>query len=482
VILFLPVAWQAFTLAKILLARFSCPLDIEYLESPHVYHAWRLAHHLPLYADPASGFATFPYPPLYWVALRGAAVLFGFTVQAGRAVSIASLLLAATVLAVQVVRAAPSRGLGIGFAAFALGGICAGFRMSDGAYDWTRSDTLAAFLAILAAAVARDGRMPWRRALTTALILSLSIYTKQSGVFFAAWIIGFACWQDRTGGLRLAAATAVLCAVPLAVLDVATHGWFLLWLLYPSHQPLHPWWVGASALGSFVLHAPFLLAMPWVVATLRKRRGLKPATALWTGMLAVAVVSGALTSLKQFTCGNVWISELLLAWPVGAMLAGDWLSGSWPGEPARVTAWRAMSLAAALLLALAYDPSRFMPAADRWEAARRLDDIARGLDGGVVVTTAPMVGVGAGGPSQQPILAAYEDARSAGMSMDYVAALVATGARWVVTTDRYAGTDQAPEPRMSPYFTRERTYDFNLHSLSTWDRPTNVVLWRRAYR
>jgi hypothetical protein len=91
-----------------------------------------------------------------------------------------------------------------------------------------------------------------------------------------------------------------------------------------------------------------------------------------------------------------------------------------------------------------------------------------------------MVGVRAGGPAQQPILATYEDARSGGLQADYTAALVASGAHWVVTTDRYAGTERAPELRLPRYFTRERTYDFDVHSLASWDRPKSVVLWRRT--
>jgi len=118
--------------------------------------------------------------------------------------------------------------------------------------------------------------------------------------------------------------------------------------------------------------------------------------------------------------------------------------------------------------------------ADRWQAAERLDGIARSLEGGVVVTTVPMVGIRTGGPPQQPVLATYEDARSGGMPTDYVAALVASGARWVLTTDRYGGSESAPEPRMPPYFTRARTYDFDVRSLADWDRPKNVVLWRRT--
>jgi hypothetical protein len=482
VVLLLPAAWHMGALARIVRARFWCPLDLDYLESAHVYHAWRIAQRLPLYADPASGFATFPYPPLYWVALEGAASLLGFTDQAGRAVSVASLLLAVAILAWHVARAAPSRLVGAVFAAIAVGGVCAGYPTSDGSYDWVRSDTMAMLLVVAAAAIARDGRMPPLRACATAFVLALSIYTKQSGVVFAAWLVTFAFWRDRAGALRLAAALALFCAVPFAVLESTTHGWFLVWLLYPSHQPLQPWWAALGALGTFVLRAPFLPFLPWLAAALWKRRWLLTTTILWAGLLAVSVLGGALASVKQFCCGNVWIPELMLAWPVALMLADDWLSGSQSQDERSMPARAAgvLALSGVVLAALGYDTSPFLPGADRWQAAERLDGVARGLDGGVVVTTAPMVGVRAGGPAQQPILATYEDARSGGLQADYTAALVASGAHWVVTTDRYAGTERAPELRLPRYFTRERTYDFDVHSLASWDRPKSVVLWRRT--
>jgi hypothetical protein len=484
VVLLLPAAWQLGALARVIEARFWCPLDLDYLESAHVYHAWRIAERLPLYADPASGFATFPYPPLYWVALEGAASLFGFTDPAGRAVSIVSLLLTVGILAWQVARAAPSRLVGVVFAAIAVGGISAGYPTSDGSYDWARSDTMAMLLVVAAAAIARDGKMPPRRAWATGFVLALSIYTKQSGVVFAAWLVAFAFFRDRAGGLRLAAVSALFCVVPFAVLEVTTHGWFLVWLLYPSHQPLQPFWVAFGALGHFIWRAPFLPFLPWLAVRLSKRGWLRPTTVLWTGLFSVSVVGGAVASVKQFCCGNVWIPELLLAWPVAFMLAGDWFSGSPSHDagPMPAAAAGVLALSSAVLVALGYDTSPFVPGTDRWQAAERLDGIARGLDGGVVVTTAPMVGVRAGGPVQQPILATYEDARSGGLRTDYMAALVASGARWVLTTDRYAGSDRAPELRLPQYFTRERTYDFDVHSLASWDRPKSVVLWRRAAR
>jgi hypothetical protein len=343
---------------------------------------------------------------------------------------------------------------------------------------------MAMFLVVAAAGIAGDGRMPARRACATGFVLALAVYTKQSGAVFAAWLVAFAFLRDRTGGLRLAAVTALFCVVPFAVLEAVTHGWFLVWLLYPSHQPLNPWWAALGAIGMFVLRAPFLPFLPWLAWALRKRGGLRPTTILWAGILGVSVLGGAIASVKQFCCRNVWIPELLLAWPVALILFGDWLSRSRDSDavtPRTATA-AVLALSSVLLVALAYDPSPFVPRVDRWQAAERLDSIARGLKGGVVVTTAPMVGVRAGGPAQQPILATYEDARSGGLQADYVGALVASGADWVVTTDRYAGTDRAPERRMAAYFAREQTFDFDLHSLADWDRPKSVVLWRRMVR
>ncbi len=479
--LLLPAIWHVGTLATVLAARFPCPLDLDYLENAHVYHAWRIARHLPIYGDPSGGFATFPYPPLYWVSLAAAAKLLGFTDQAGRAVSIASFAVAAALLAWRVARAAPTRSTGVAFAAVALGGICAGYPTSDASYDWARSDTMAMLLAIVAAALARDGRLPWGRACATGLALAASIYTKQSGVVFAAWLVAFCFFRDRASGLRLAAVTGLACAIPFAVLETATHGWFLVWLLYPRHQPLNPWWESLGALGTFVLRAPFLPALPWVVSALRKRGWLRPTTACWAGMLLVSAAGGALASVKQFCCHNVWIPELLLAWPVALMAAGDWLRGMSPEDTrARGLVWSLLAASGAALALLAYDPRPLVPSVDRWVAAERLDQVVRGLEGGVVVTTVPMVGVGPGRTAEQPVLATYEDARSGGLQVDYVAALVASGARWVVTTDRYTGTDRAPEPRMAGSFVRERTFDFDVHSLASWDRPKNVVLWRRA--
>ena len=91
VALLLPAAWQVRTFAATLGARFAYPLDLEWMESCHVYQGWRIAEGLPIYVDPQSGWAPFPYPPLFWLLIAGLGKIVGFDYATGRAVSDAAL-------------------------------------------------------------------------------------------------------------------------------------------------------------------------------------------------------------------------------------------------------------------------------------------------------------------------------------------------------------------------------------------------------
>jgi len=473
----LPAAFHIAALARVIASRFACPLDLEYLEGAHVYHAWRLSHGLGLYGDPSRGFATFPYPPLFWVAIQAAAACLGFNDQAGRAVSILSMIGILAVLGWVVLRSAPSRGLGVAMAVTALAGSCAGYAYCGGSYDLTRPDTMSMLLVILAAAIARDGLMPAPRAWATAVALAASVYTKQTGLVFAFWLIAFAFWRDWRGGLRLAWMTGLLCAATFFALEVLTRGWFGRWVAYPGRQPLFPERLG-SAMVILLWHAPFLPFLPVLVWWLWRRGALRPTTALWAGMLGAGVLASLLAGIKDLAWLNVWMPGVLLSWPVAFALIGDSLHRPLDQGPRRAISWGALACGSVLLVCIRHDLSSFVPGHDRWEASERLDAIVRGLSGGVVVTTAPMVAVSAGNTLQQPILATYEDARNGGMRVDYVDALVGSGARWVITTDRYKGP-RAPEARMARAFEREKTFDFDVHSLAEWDHAANVVLWHK---
>src|SRR5262245_11513420 len=114
-----PAAWHLYEIGAVFRARLAFPQDIEWMERGHLYHAYRISHQLPLYVDPARGFATFPYPPLYWVVVAALGRLFGLDYWTGRLVSVASLLGSALLFGALLVRRAPERWLGAAFAVVA---------------------------------------------------------------------------------------------------------------------------------------------------------------------------------------------------------------------------------------------------------------------------------------------------------------------------------------------------------------------------
>jgi hypothetical protein len=200
------------------------------------------------------------------------------------------------------------------------------------------------------------------------------------------------------------------------------------------------------------------------VAALRTDGALGPIQIKWVGLLAAAFVASLVPYSKLGGWVNVLIPVFVLSWPV-ALLLFDARRRS------------AIVAAGVILLFLKYDPAAFVPSEARWHDAARLDEIVRGLDGGVVVTTSPYVAVRAGKGTEQPILQGFVDAEHGGMRVDYLEALDKSGARWVITTGR--AVDRDIVGLLERKFERERDLDVHLESLSDWDRPPPPTLWRR---
>jgi hypothetical protein len=104
-----PAVWHIVTFVATLRARMAFPLDLEWMEGAQIYHAYRIIHGLYLYGDPARGFATFPYPPLYWLVVAAFGSVFGLDYVTGRAVSVACLVGATAILVGVVARRAKTR-------------------------------------------------------------------------------------------------------------------------------------------------------------------------------------------------------------------------------------------------------------------------------------------------------------------------------------------------------------------------------------
>lgn len=324
-----PCAWHLRRLVESFQSRLTFAGDLEWMEGGNVYHAWRLLHGLPLYSAPSSGFAAFPYPPLYWAAIAGIGHFFGLSYAAARGVSIASLAGAAIVLGAVTVRNAPVRWAGLLLGIVAVAGIAAGYPVCAGAYDFARNDSMLTFLVVGAAALAGDGVLSSLRALGVALLLTAAIYTKQTALAYAVWIIAFSLVRGPRGGALLAAATVVATAVVFALLQAKSGGWFGTWMFDQRHHDMDfsRW---SLPLADLLRHAPFLLLLPSLVHALVRRRRLRPATAKWIGMLGVAIASTCVVYVKLASWVNLYVPALVLAWPVTAIVVGDWLRGVGP--------------------------------------------------------------------------------------------------------------------------------------------------------
>lgn len=476
VLTLVPAVRQIWTLLSALRARFFFPLDHEWMESGHLYHAYRLLHGLPLYSDPARGFATFPYPPLYWVALAGSGAAFGLDYTTGRALSLACFAGTATVLAVTIIRHAPTRWLGAALALAALGGIAASYPLVGASYDLARSDSMALFFPVLAAALLPDAPLARGRALAVGLALTATLYTKQTGIFFVVWLLGFALVHDRRSGARLILFTAVPCAVLLAALCAVTGGWFWTWIFDMAGHGLRsrPEW--SHALGDFLLHAPFVVAIPWLVAELYRRRALSPTAAKWAGMLAAAFAASMLPYMKTGGWLNVLGPFFVLSWPTTIVLACDLARANGTrSASSRALLWSALAITGMVSWLMRWDPAGYAPLARDWTNAAKIRAIVRDLDGQVVVTHVPFLAAREGKTCEQPNFQGFIDAENAGMHVGFVDALDRSGATYLIVASW-------PDPvhdfqgQLPPRFERVRELDFTLRALY----PCSLSIWRRT--
>lgn len=461
-------------LARALAARHGHPMDLEWMEGAHLYHAYRILHGLPLYVEPARGFATFPYPPAYWAVLAGAGAAVGLDYPLGRTVSLAAMLVVAMVLASVIVRRAPSRPLGAALAIAALGGVALSYPLTGGAFDLVRPDAVALAFPVLAAAALGDGQVSRIRAFATGALLMLAVYTKQTGVFFALPLLAFAFVRDRRTFWRVFAAAFGLGAVALVCFVVATRGVFLIWLFDQGEHGFRPAGDVSPALGAFLWHAPFLAILPWLVPDLARRGALAPETAKWLALLAGAFVASLLPFAKIGGWFNVLLPFFALGWPVVALVICDAVRDL--PEPRRDLALAgAFALATVLLATLPFDAAAVVPTAERRDAAARLIALVDELPGRVVVTTSPFLGAHAKKGDEQPTLQGFADAARAGMSVDYAAALDGSAADWIVVSP---APELDYEPKLRERFELVRVVEFPVQ----WMPNQPVSLWRRKAR
>lgn len=432
VVVVAPVFPLARPLFEMFRAQASFPMDLEWMEGGQLYHAWRLAHGQPVYGPPSQGFVPFAYPPLHFVLLAVVGAVAGFGYLPARLLSIGAFLLAAGLLAREVFRHAergPSR---YALALLALGTLAATTPVVRGWYALVRNDSVAVALTVVAGALAVGARPRRARIVALAATLVAVVYTRQTGVFFVVFIVGFVLLRDRRRGLELGSATLLAGGALLALLEWRSQGWFLRYLLCQRHHPLLEQQVPAGLWEMFKA-APYLAVNPVLAAYLAGRRALSARSALWTGLFLAAFPAGLLPFAKAGGVANNYIPIVLLAGPAAILLGIDWT---------RLVARRAerrlalLAFAAPLGLHLnrvPFDLSPFTPSPSAAERAAALNAWVAALPGEVMTLNHPMLAVLNGKRTEQLHARAIRDAADGRIGGFGVAALLRrTRPDWVI--------------------------------------------------
>jgi hypothetical protein len=461
----------SFVWALVWRARFA--MDLEWLEGAQLYEAYRFAHGLPVYGPPAQGFMPSPYPPLYPLVVSLVGRAFSFDYWNGRLVSDLSIAAALAVQTAVVVRAAPSRGLGWLLAILGAAGVAATYRPLQASMDLARVDMMAFALVAAAAWLARRSPLGGARAVLVGALLCAAVFTKQTNVFYAVWLVVHAARRDVRGAVFVGGSSLALSVGALALLQRSTHGWFWTWMTIMRHHPLVP--ERCLVAGGAALTVAALVGL--CMRALAARGWLGAPSWHWSGLLVASVPAGVVPLLTPGGWLNNLIGPALLLWLVALLLLCDGLRGVQqdPALAGRATRWVVATFTAFLLGAL-YDPSANVPDAERTRDVAALHAMVRDLPDDVLVPMYPFVAARDGKATPQFSLVADLDSMGSGrMAMDLPEAVRTRRARWVILCG-HPQEHEVPAWLAAGYV--EHTLDLRVQALREETRRS-MTLWER---
>jgi len=431
--------WPLVVLLIVFATRLAYPMDLEWCEGGIIYQAYRLLHGLPIYVRDDPTWQPWPYPPgqTAVLALIG---LIRLDFWSARLVSVVSFLAACFVLAREVFRHLGGKVLGLSASLLAIATIACAYPVSGQWYDLARVDSLTFAWVFLAAArvVNEDrsqaARQSWKRHLVTAALLTVSLYTKQTAIFFVGWILLFAFLRAPRVGLRLGVLVAAMGATVLGFLQWRTGGAYWYWTIDTMSKHALDDARIVDGLRLVTRYAPFWVGLPLAPLLLALPGWLRPRTIFWLGMLLAALPASLLPYAKNGGYLNNLIPMLMLIGPVTALLLGDLVQGAASSQRWLAAAGRWALLGGLALFAVAHrlEPQTLVPDARMWRAARELNAIAAGLEGGLVVPELTFLPARSGQRNLHWHAMAIYDAIWSGREMDEVKAFENAGARYVL--------------------------------------------------
>ncbi len=381
------------------------PFELDFGEGLVLVPTRALASGDSLY-PPAAGFPTriSNYTPVYYAASAALGSALGDALAAGRALSLASTVLAAIVLAALAWRAIdPDPGRVIRRLAAASAGLAflqISYTASFAAL--MRVDALAVLFAFAGVLVFCITAAHGRRVYWCLVPLVLALYTKQSTVAAAAACVLTLARNTPRRGLALGAAFAAAAGLATSALQLASHGGFAFHVITANLHP-YSWDQTASFLQDIAIHYPVLVALavagvPGLLASLPRRvpadSPSRPAVRSWTrAVLGAYLPLAALISLTVGKLGaevNYLIELMGVIGVCAAIAVADALGAAAARPLARPSALAALAVPALLLWQVTWlSPPRTIElpelrSADQRAALSRLVELVRRADGPVL--------------------------------------------------------------------------------------------------
>jgi hypothetical protein len=409
----LPTLWLVARQALASYARLRYPADVEWIESPTLYQAYRLIHGLPALYRPDIDYLPADHPPGYAILLSLVGRVVGLSYAVGRGVSLAEFLLALGLVWRAFARqVSPSR-TAVGAFALSVGIILAGAKLDGGTYDIARDDMTAMLLTLVAATLVDvdDPTLSGWRITAIAAAVAATVYTRVPAVFLVLWVVLYAAARDPKRAALLILACISACAACLVALQFASRGGFWIWnvtyhMLSPELDRLQR---GVRLLQRF---APFLWGILPIAGWLAFKRRLSRRTVLWVGLLAAAFPTGLLPFSRIGGFWNDLTPIAFLTGPAALFVVLD-LAAWFRAPRGEVFLWTAFVTFASFLAVegcqpwRTYDGLALAPSEGGVQHAVALKSLLGSLVGGVLVPREPFLAPNAGDHTEQMSEMAY---------------------------------------------------------------------------
>jgi hypothetical protein len=379
------------------LHRIGYPYELEWLEGGAVEIVRRVAEGQAIYVQPSVHYVPYPYTPLYFWVSGALAHVTGVGFLPLRLVSLLSSLGCCAVLIRIVWRETGDLVAGI----LASGLFTATFAVSGAWFDIGRVDSFSLLLLLLAISAARRAETI-SRGIGVGVLVFLAFMAKQDTLIATAPVLVLLIVIKRRAGAAALTATVALVVGSTAVLNATTHDWYGYYVFDElAHQGLT-----GSAWTTFftrsLLHEPWALMLGLaglaVAVVLRRREGTTD-WLFWSvavgGLLASSLVSRlhsgggpdvlmpAFAGVAIFGALGYDVLRREAAW-----LGADGSTGPL-GRGRQVAAACLAAVVAVQIVALHYDPARYIPSAADQVAGDRFIALVRHTPGAVIVADHP---------------------------------------------------------------------------------------------